>query len=290
MPKLNIGIPKGSLQEATIEMMRRAGFNVYISSRSYYPTINDEDLSAWLVRPQDMPRYVEKGILDVGLTGEDWVEENDSDVKVIEELIYAKQRNTRVRWILAVAEDSAINSVQDLQGKRIASELVNVTKKYLSKNGVEAEVEFSHGATEVKVPQLVDAIVELTETGSSIKANKLRIVDTVMESTTQFIANHAAWQDEWKRHKIENLAILFKGAILACDKVGLKMNVPADSLDQVLKELPALRKPTISNLSEGAGYAIEIVLDENVVRRIIPMLKRAGAEGIIEYPLNKVIL
>lgn len=290
MPKLNIGIPKGSLQEATVEMMKRAGFNVYISSRSYYPAIDDEDLSAWLIRPQDMPRYIERGILDVGLTGEDWVKENGSDVRVVEELIYAKQRNTKVRWVLAVTEDSAIKSVKDLRDKKIATELVNVTKQYLSRNGVHAEVEFSHGATEVKVPQLVDAIVELTETGSSLKANKLRIVDTVMESTTQFIANHAAWQDEWKRHKIENLAILFKGAILACQKVGLKMNVPTECLDRVLKELPALRKPTISTLSEGAGYAIETVIDENVVRRIVPMLKRAGAEGIIEYPLNKVIL
>ncbi len=271
-------------------MMKRAGFKVYISPRSYYPTIDDEDLSAWLIRPQDMSRYVEKGILDVGLTGEDWVEENGSDVKVVEELIYAKQRNTKVRWILAVAEDSAIKSVQDLHGKKVATELVNVTKQYLSRNGVNAEVEFSHGATEIKVPQLVDAIVELTETGSSIRANKLRIVDTVMESTTQFIANQAAWQDEWKKCKIENLAILFKGAILAYEKVGLKMNIPTDSLDSVLKKLPSLRKPTISTLSEGAGYAIETILDENVVRRIIPELKRAGAEGIIEYPLNKVIL
>jgi ATP phosphoribosyltransferase len=290
MPKLTIGIPKGSLQNSTSEMMKKAGFNIYVSSRSYYPTIDDEELAAWLVRPQDMSRYVERGILDVGLTGEDWVKENGSDVKMVEELIYAKQRNTKVRWVLAVAEDSQIESVKDLNGKKIATELVNVTKQYLSRNNVQAEVEFSHGATEIKVPQLVDAIVELTETGNSIRANKLRIVDTVIESTTQFIANHAAWKDEWKRHKIENLAILFKGAILACDKVGIKMNVSADCLDRVLKALPALRKPTISTLSEDAGYAIETVMDENVVRGIIPMLKRAGAEGIIEYPLNKVIL
>ncbi|MEK7242005.1 MAG: ATP phosphoribosyltransferase [Planctomycetota bacterium] len=290
MASLILGIPKGSLQEATVEMMKRAGYKVRVPQRSYYPSIDDEELEGRLIRPQDMSRYVEKGIIDAGLTGADWVKENGSDVRVVASLVYAKQQLTKVRWVMAVPEDSPIRKVLDLQGKRIATELVNVTRGYLSERGVTAEIEFSHGATEAKAPHLVDAIVELTETGSSLRANNLRILDTVMESTTLFIANHNSWRDPWKKEKIENLAMLFTGAIIAGEKVGLKMNVPNSSLEQVLKKLPALRRPTVSPLAEGAGYAIETVVDESVARRIIPELKRAGAEGIIEYSLNKVIL
>lgn len=290
MNKLNLGIPKGSLQEATIEMMKKSGFTVHVSSRSYYPTIDDDEISTRLIRPQDMSRYVEKGIIDVGLTGADWVQEAGSDVRVVVSLVYAKQQLSKVRWVLVVPEDSKIQSVDDLQGKRIATELVNVTRQYLADRGVVADIEFSHGATEAKAPDLVDAIVELTETGSSLRANKLRIIETIIESTTLLVANHNAWDNNWKRTKIENLAMLFEGAIIAREKVGLKMNVPNGVLEQVLKKLPALRKPTISTLSEGAGYALEIVVDETIARKLTPELKRAGAEGIIEYPLNKVIL
>ncbi len=290
MAKLRFGIPKGSLQEATIDMMKKAGYGVYVSSRSYYPTVDDDELSVRLIRPQDMSRYIEKEIVDAGLTGQDWVEEAGSDVRCIEKLVYAKQQLTKVRWVFAVPESSPIKSVEDLQGKRIATELVNVTKKYLKEKGIQAEVEFSHGATEAKAPDLVDAIVELTETGSSLRANKLRIIDTVIESATVFIANHKSWEDPWKRQKIENLAILFQGAVIARDKVGLKMNISNEGLNILLEKLPALRKPTISPLTEDAGYAVETILDESVVRHIIPELKRAGAEGIIEYPLNKVVL
>ncbi len=288
--KLRFGIPKGSLQEATIGMMKNAGYRVYVSSRSYYPTVDDEELLVRLIRPQDMSRYVEKEIVDAGLTGQDWVEEAGSDVRCVEKLLYAKQKLTKVRWVFAVPENSSIKSVEDLQGKRIATELVNVTRKYLEERNIHAEIEFSHGATEAKAPDLVDAIVELTETGSSLRANNLRIVDTVIESTTAFIANHKSWEDPWKRQKIENLAMLFEGAIIAREKVGLKMNISNEGLDALLKKLPALRKPTISPLSESAGYAIETIMDEAVVRNIIPELKRVGAEGIIEYPLNKVVL
>lgn len=290
MKKLQLGLPKGSLQEATIDMMKKAGFSVTVSSRSYYPTIDDDEISVRLIRPQDMSRYVENGIIDAGITGEDWVREANSDVRIVVSLVYAKQRLTKVKWVLAVPEDSPIRSVADLQGKKIATELVNVTQRYLAERGISANIEFSHGATEAKTPDLVDAIVELTETGSSLRANKLRVVETIMESTTLLIANHQAWNDEWKRKKIENLAMLFEGAIIAREKVGLKMNIPNGALERVIAKLPALRKPTISPLSEEAGYAIETVLDETVARNIIPELKRAGAEGIIEYPLNKVIL
>lgn len=290
MEKLSLGIPKGSLQQATVDMMENAGYKVYVSSRSYYPTVDDEELSVRLIRPQDMARYVEKEIIDAGLTGHDWVEEAGADVKCIEKLVYAKQQTTKVRWVFAVPIDSPINSVEDLQGKRISTELVSVTKRYLKERGISAEVEFSHGATEAKAPDLVDAIVELTETGSSLRANNLRIIDTVIESATVFIANHKSWNDPVKRQKMENLAILFQGAIIARDKVGLKMNISNDGLDNLLNQLPALRKPTISPLSDKSGYAVETILDESVVRNIIPELKRVGAEGIIEYPLNKVIL
>ncbi|MDP6432757.1 MAG: ATP phosphoribosyltransferase [Candidatus Scalindua sp.] len=290
MKKLRFGIPKGSLQEATIGMMKNAGYRVYVSSRSYYPSVDDEELSVRLIRPQDMSRYVEKGIIDAGLTGQDWVEEAGSDVRCVEKLVYAKQKLTKVRWVFAVPENSPIKSVEDLQGKRISTELVNVTKRYLEEKNIHAEVEFSHGATEAKAPDLVDAIVELTETGSSLRANNLRIIDTVTESATVFISNHKSWEDPWNRKKIENLAILFQGAIIARDKVGLKMNISNEGLNTLLEKLPALRAPTISQLSGNAGYAIETILDESVVRNIIPELKRVGAEGIIEYPLNKVIL
>jgi len=290
MKQLTLGIPKGSLQSSTLEMMQRAGFRIDVRSRSYYPAIDDEELRGRLIRPQDMPRFVERGIIDAGLTGADWVAENESDVVKVAELVYAKQQLVPVRWVIAVAEDSAIRKVEDLQGKRISTELVNVTRKFLAQRGVEAEIEFSHGATETKVPELVDAIVELTETGTSLRANRLRIIETVMQSTTWLVACRESWQDAWKRTKIENLAMLFQGAIIGQNKVGLKMNVPESALKAVLDALPALRRPTVSPLADEAGYALETVLDEKVARELIPQLKRAGAEGIIEYPLNKVIL
>ena len=289
MRVLKLGLPKGSLQEATFAMMQRAGFNVYAGARSYYPDIDDSELRGRLIRPQDMSRFVEDGIVDAGLTGQDWVEENGAKVVTVQELVYAKQRPTPVRWVLAVPRHSKIKRVEDLEGKSIATELVRVTKRYLKAHGVKARVEFSHGATETKAPDLVDAIVELTETGSSLDANDLRVLDEVMASNTVFIANTRSWQDKWKRRKIENVAMLFQGALVGREKVGLKMNVRQDHLDTVLKKLPALRRPTISPLTEQGWYAIDTVLDETVVRRILPELKRAGAQGIIEYPLNKVI-
>ena len=290
MRVLRLGLPKGSLQEATFAMMQRAGFNVYASARSYYPDIDDPELRGRLIRPQDMSRFVEDGIVDAGLTGKDWVEENGSKVVTIQELVYAKQRFTPVSWVLAVPVHSKIKCVEDLEGKSIATELVNVTKRYLKAHGVKAHVEFSHGATETKAPDLVDAIVELTETGSSLQANGLRVIDQVMVSNTVLIANTESWQNQWKRHKLENVATLFQGALVGLEKVGLKMNVEQDDLEAVLKKLPALKRPTISPLTEKGWYAIDTVLDETVVRRILPELKRAGAQGIIEYPLNKVIL
>jgi len=286
---LRIGLPLGSLQEATFDMMQRAGFRVYAGSRSYHPEIDDDELGGRLIRPQDMSRFVEAGIVDIGLTGKDWVEENQSKVAIVQELPYAKQRLTPVRWVLAVPTGSKIKRVEDLEGKRIATELVNVTKRYLRAKGVRAHVEFSHGATETKAPDLVDAIVELTETGSSLRANGLKIIDEVMVSPTVLIANREAWRDEWKRRKTENLAMLLHGALVGREKVGVKMNVSGDALDAVLKLLPALKRPTVSPLAEQDWYAIDTVMDEAVVRRIVPDLKRAGAEGIIEYPLNKVI-
>ncbi|GJQ58386.1 MAG: ATP phosphoribosyltransferase [Candidatus Scalindua sp. AMX11] len=289
MKKLHFGIPKGSLQDSTIAMMKNAGYKVYVNSRSYYPTVDDPELAIRLIRPQDMSRYIEKGIIDAGLTGQDWVEEAGSDVKCIEKLVYAKQQLTKVRWVLAVPENSSVQTVKDLHNKRIATELVNVTRNYLKKHSINADVEFSHGATEAKTPDLVDAIVELTETGSSLRANKLRIIDTVTESSTVFIANHTSWEDSWKRQKIESLGLLFQGAIIARDKVGLKMNVATDRLETLLEKLPALRTPTVSHLANDAGYAVETVLDESIVRNIIPELKLLGAEGIIEYPLNKIV-
>lgn len=286
---LRLGIPIGSLQEATLDMMRRAGFNVAVRPRSYYPAVDDVELEVRLIRPQDMPRFVERGIIDCGLTGNDWVAENGADVQMVAELTYSKQSLAPISWVLAVPEDSPIQKVEDLRGKRISTELVNVARDFLARRGISAEVEFSHGATESKAPDLVDAIMDCTETGASLEANGMRIIETVLVSTTQLIANRAAWQDEWKRAKTESLAMLFEGAIAALFMVGLKMNVDEEHLGRVLDVLPAMKRPTVSPLASGAGYALETIVEENVVRSILPELRRAGAEGIVEYPLNKVI-
>jgi ATP phosphoribosyltransferase len=287
--KLKLGLPKGSLQEATVRMFRKAGFFVGISERSYFPSIDDNEIEAILFRAQEMSRYVEDGILDCGITGNDWILENSSNVVRVAELIYAKQSLRPVRWVLAVPQASKVKTVKDLRGKRIATELVNVTKSYLKKNNVKAEVEFSWGATEVKAAVGIDAIVEVTETGSSLRANNLREVATVCESTTQLIANRKSWMNPWKRAKIENIALLLKGAILAEEKVGLKMNVAKKDLKNILALLPAMKKPTISNLSDPEWFDVDTIIDEKTAKLIIPELKRAGAQGIIEYPLNKVI-
>jgi len=288
---LKLGLPKGSLQEATFKIFRKAGFNLSVSSeRSYFPSIDDPEIDTVLLRAQEMSRYVEDGALDCGITGNDWTLENDSDVERVTDLTYAKQSLNKVRWVLAVPQDSGIKSVKQLQGKRIATELVNVTGRYLRKNKVKAAIEFSWGATEVKVNSgLVDAIVELTETGRSLRANKLAIIDTICESTTQFIANKKSCKDQWKKNKMEQIALLLKGAIFAEEKVGLKMNVKKNRLKDVIALLPALKKPTISGLTEEEWCAVETIIDEKIVRVLIPKLKQAGAEGIIEYPLNKVI-
>lgn len=287
--KLKIGLPKGSLQEATVRMFKKAGFSIGISERSYFPSIDDDELEVVLFRAQEISRYVEDGILDCGITGEDWIMENSSKVVKVADLIYAKQSLKPVRWVLAVPMDSKVKKVKDLNGKRIATELVNVTKGYLKKKKVRSDVEFSWGATEVKAVMGIDAIVEVTETGSSLRANNLREVATVCESTTQLIANRKSWLNPWKRNKIENIALLLKGAILAEEKVGLKMNVAKDNLKAVLAILPAMKRPTVSNLSDSDWLAIETIIDEKIVKNLIPELRRAGAQGIIEYPLNKVI-
>jgi ATP phosphoribosyltransferase len=287
--KLRLGLPKGSLQDATIEKMAKAGFNVQISSRSYIPYVDDEEMEIRLIRAQEISRYVEHGYLDCGITGHDWVRENGSDVHEVGEFVFSKVSRQPTRWVLAVPEDSSIKSVKDLQGKRIATEVVNLTNSYLKKNGVKAEVEFSWGATEVKAHELVDAIVEVTETGSSLRANNLRIVDTLLTSTPRLIVNHDSWKDSWKRKKIETLALLLRGALEAEAKVGLKMNIEQSRLANLLKTLPALRNPTIAQLSLPGWVAVETIIDEHIVREIIPQLKAAGAEGIIEYPLNKVV-
>ena len=287
---LKLGLPKGSLQEATFRLFKKAGFNLSVGERSYFPSIDDPEIEPILLRAQEMSRYVEDGALDCGITGNDWVLENNSDVKRIADLIYAKQSLVKVRWVLAAPQGSSINSVKDLKGKRIATELLNLTKRYLKEKKVKAKVEFSWGATEVKVNAgLVDAIVELTETGRSLKANRLKEIATVCESTTQFIANKKSYADTWKRGKMSEIALLLNGAILAEEKVGLKMNVRKADLNKVIANLPALKKPTISNLSAEGWLAIETVIDEQVVRSLIPQLKKAGATGIIEYSLNKVI-
>jgi len=287
--KLRFGLPKGSLQEATIEKMAKAGYNIAVSSRSYVPYVDDEELEIRLIRAQEISRYVEHGYLDCGITGYDWIQENGSKFHEVGEFLFSKATRQPARWVLAVPEASPIRSAKDLAGKRIATEVVNLTKKYLRRHGVKAEVEFSWGATEVKAHELVDAIVEITETGSSLRANKLRIVDTLLTSTPRLIANHGAWKEKWKRQKIEVMAMLLKGALEAEAKVGLKMNIEGKRLAGLLESLPALRRPTISTLSQPGWVAVETIIDEHVVRELIPQLKAAGAEGIIEYPLNKVV-
>jgi ATP phosphoribosyltransferase len=289
LSKIVLGLPKGSLQEATYQMMRKAGFSISSGSRSYLPKIDDENIDARLIRAQEISHYVELGMLDAGITGYDWIVENGSDVVQVQELIYGKQGFRPVRWVLAVPQDSSIQSVKDLEGKRVATEAVGLTTKYLKDNNVNAEVEFSWGATEVKAPELVDAIVELTETGSSLRANNLRIVETILSSTTRLIANKAAWEDAGKRTKIEQLAMLLAGALAAEAKVLLKLNAASDKVDTIIGILPSLHAPTINQLNTDGWHAIETVVDESVVREIIPQLKQAGAEGIIELPLNKVI-
>jgi ATP phosphoribosyltransferase len=287
--KLKLGIPKGSLQEATISIFAKAGFTISVSTRSYFPSVDDSEIELMLFRAQEMSRYVENGVLDCGITGTDWVMENNSKVRAVTDLVYAKQTLTPVRWVLAAPVNSKIKSIKDLRGKRIATELVNVTERYLKKNNVTAEVEFSWGATEAKVGIGVDAIVELTETGRSLRANNLKIIDTVCTSTTVLVANKKAWQNSWKKNKIENIVLLLKGAILAQGKVGLKMNVGKKDLERVLDLLPAMKMPTISTLSQPDWFDIDTIIDEKVARELIPKLRKAGAQGIIEYPLNKAI-
>jgi ATP phosphoribosyltransferase len=288
--KLKLGIPKGSLENATIDLFRRAGFNITTSSRSYFPAIDDPEIECMMIRAQEMARYVEDGVLDAGLTGRDWIEESEANVHAVADLIYAKQSFGKVRWVLAVPEASAFQSVKDLEGKIIATELVATTRRYLAKNGVKAKVEFSWGATEVKPPVLADAIVEVTETGSSLRANKLRIVETVLESNTQLIANVDSWKDAGKHRKLEDIHLLLDGAINALGRVGLMLNVRKESLAAVLGILPALKKPTISNLSDNEWVAVHTILEEITVRNIIPRLKEAGGQGIVEYPLNKIVM
>ena len=286
---LRLGLPKGSLQEPTLELFKRSGYNIIVNSRSYRPSVDDRELEIRLLRAQEIGRYVDHGFLDCGITGRDWIAENAADVEVVTDLRYSKATSLPTRWVLVVPEDSPITSVKDLQGKRIATEAMGLTKRYLSKHGVDAEVEFSWGATEVKVPELVDAIVDITETGSSLRANKLRIVDTLMESYPQFVASKPAYVDPWKREKMERLAMLLNGALEARYKVGIKLNLPDHKLEAMLHALPSLRRPTISELAGGGWVAVETIIDESVVREIIPQLKSLGAEGIIEYPLNKVV-
>jgi ATP phosphoribosyltransferase len=290
MSLLRLGIPKGSLQEASLQLFRRAGYEINVNPRSYFPSIDDEEIECMLIRAQEMARYVEDGVLDAGLTGRDWILENEASVVEVADLVYAKQTFGKVRWVLAVPENSPFHSVKDLEGKIIATELVAVTRRYLAQNGVKAKVEFSWGATEVKPPVLADAIVEITETGSSLRANGLRIVETVLESNTKLIANAAAWEDAWKRQKIQTLVMLVQGAIEASGKVGLMLNVRRADLPNVLGVLPALKRPTISNLSDPDWVAVNTVIEEKTVREIIPRLKGANAQGIVEYPLNKIVV
>ncbi len=279
---LRLGLPKGSLQESTFKLFKKAGYNVTVGSRSYYPDFDDGEIQAMLIRAQEMAKYVDDGVLDAGLTGKDWILEQGADVKEVAELNYAKGGLRPVQWVIAVPNDSKIKKVKDLQGKRIATELVGYTRKYLKSQGVKAEIDFSWGATEVKPPHLADAIVELTETGSSLKANNLRIVETILESSTRFIANKASWKDKWKKQKMENIVLLLKGALAAEEKVGLKMNVPERSMKRVMTLLSSMHSPTISQLSDKGWFALEVIIDEKIVKAV-------GAEGIIEYPLNKVI-
>ncbi len=287
--KLRLGLPKGSLQEATFQLFKNAGYHLAVRSRSYFPTIDDPEIEVVLMRAQEIPRYVDEGVLDAGLSGYDWIMENQAKVVEVADLAYSKQTTNPIRLVLAVANDSDIHTVADLQGKRIATELVKVTRNFLEKNGVQAAVEFSYGATEVKVPQLVDAIADLTETGSSLKANNLRIVATILESTTRLHANCQSWEDPWKREKLQNLSVLLRGALTAESKVGLKMNVPGDRINDILAVLPSMKQPTVSKLYNSDWVAVETVLDERTSRDLIPVLKRQGASDIIEYSLNKVI-
>ena len=287
--RLNVGLPKGSLEEPTVKLFGKAGFRITKGSRSYTPCWDDPEIEGRFVRAQEMSRYVEDGFFDCGLTGRDWVKENDSSVEIVADLIYSRASNRISKWVLAVPEQSEIRSVSDLEGKTIATELVNVTRAYLEEHRVEAEVEFSWGATEIKVPELVDAIVDLTETGSSLRANKLRIVDVLMETNTVLIANKSAWEDQEKRAKIENIALMLSAALEADTKVGLKLNLERSKLEVVLQKVPSLRKPTVSSLSDESWIALETVIEKNVSRDLIPMLKRMGAEGIVEFPLNKIV-
>ena len=287
--QLRFGLPKGSLQDATVEKLAKAGWNVRVSSRSYLPYVDDSDLEIRTIRAQEMSIYVERGYLDCGITGLDWIQENNSKVQEVGEFLFSKATRRPARWVLAVPEKSKIKSVKDLEGKLIATEVVGMTKRWLKKHGIKADVEFSWGATEVKAHELVDAIVEVTETGNSLRANNLRIVEELMSSTPRLIANKTAWKDAWKREKIETMAMLLRGAIDAETKVGLKLNIKQANLDKLLKNLPSLRKPTINQLAQDDWVAVDTVIDEYVVREIIPELKAAGAEGIVEYPLNKVV-
>ncbi|MBP89993.1 MAG: ATP phosphoribosyltransferase [Planctomycetaceae bacterium] len=286
---LKLGIPAGSLQESTAALFRKAGYNITFSSRSYYPSIDDDEIECLLIRAQEMARYVEQGILDAGITGRDWVVETEADVEEICELVFSKVSRRPVRWVLCVPNDSSIQTVADLEGKRIATEAVGLTKSYLAKHGVNAVVEFSWGATEVKPPKLADAIVEVTETGSSLRANDLRILDEVMQSTTRFITNKTAFQDGWKREKLDNIALMLQSCLAAEGKVGLMMNVARADVDAVLEQLPALQKPTVSSLSDPDWVDINTIVEESVVRSIVPKLRTAGANGIVEYPINKII-
>jgi ATP phosphoribosyltransferase len=288
--KLKLGIPKGSLQEATIALFERAGWRIYANGRSYFPTVDDAEIECMLVRAQEMARYVEHGALDAGLTGNDWVQENETDVEYVTSLTYSKQSRQKVRWVLAVPEDSPFQKPEDLAGKIIATELVEFTKRYFASRNIPVKVEFSWGATEVKPPTLADAIVEVTETGSSLRANRLRIIETLMESETQLIANKGAFKDAWKKQKIENIALMLNAAIAAQGRVGLMMNAPKDALDNIVKQLPALNSPTISHLNDPNWVALNTIIDESVVREVIPKLKAAGATGIVEYPLSKVVV
>ena len=287
--QITLGIPKGSLQKSTTDLFEKAGYKILVRDRSYVPVIDDPEIRCLMFRAQEMARYVERGVLDVGLTGQDWILENQADVVEVAELVYSKSTTQAYRWVLAVPEGSTIQSVQDLEGKRIATELVQATRQYLQRHGVKAEVEYSWGATEIKAPLLVDAIVEGTETGASLRANRLRIIDTVAESTTKLVASKPAWADAWKREKIEILAMLLTGALVAGRKVGVKMNVPRARLDDVSSQLPSLHTPTISSQVDPEWVALEVIIDKAVARDLIPKLKKAGAEGIVEYPLNKVI-
>ncbi|HWP46300.1 MAG TPA: ATP phosphoribosyltransferase [Candidatus Limnocylindrales bacterium] len=287
--KLKVGLPKGSLQDSTLDLFRKAGYIITIGQRAYTPNFDDPELEGLLIRAQEMAHYVENGVLDIGLTGRDWILEQEADVIEVADLVYAKQGLRPVKWVVAVPENSPFEKVEDLRGKRIATELVNVTRKFFKSRNIEVQVEFSWGATEVKPPKLADAIVEVTETGSSLRANNLRIIDLVLESTTKLIANRSAWEDPWKRQKIENIACLLKGALMAEEMVGLKMNINRANLPRISKILPALHTPTISNLQDPDWVAVEVVINEKVAREIIPDLRRAGAQGIVEYPLNKVI-